>query len=376
MSMNNVIGIVNFHSDPEISPLTDSRPLGSTSFLGRYACCDFALSSFCNSGISTVGILVKDKLRSVLKHLGSMDAWVTNTKIGQEIIMYNEPAHLHPETNTDINNIRENDWVLYDSDASYIVIAPTHIIASIDYRPILAEHIARKDKVTVVACRVADPRKEFLHEALLTVNPSGYVEDVEDNDGSVSSPCLASLGIYIVNRTVLADMIHRYAAKNPTLSLSSLIYAVGREEGSTRPHVYVYDGYVRCIDSFRHYMEYSFELFDEQKGRSLFKDDFPIFTLTHDTQPAIYGKDAKVTNSFIANGAIVEGTVVNSIVARNVKIAKTAVVKDSIVFSSTMIGDGAMVSNALIDKYSIVTRSHKVVGTASSPVYVPQGAIL
>ncbi len=374
--MNNVIGIVNLHADPEISPLTDNRPLGSFSFLGRYAFVDFPLSAFCNAGIETVGILVKDHLRSVMKHLGSMDAWVNNTKIGQEIVMYNEPAHLHPETNTDINNIRENDWVLYDSDASYILIAPSHIVGSIDVRPILAEHIHRKDKVTVVATRCLDARKEFLKESIISIGSSGYVEDVRDNDGTIEGPCLASLGIYVVNRTVLADMIHRYAPKNPTLSLDSLIYAVGRESGGTRPHVYIYDGFVRAIDSFKHYMDYSFELFDEANSKALFRPDWPIYTLTHDTPPAMYGKEAVVSNSFIANGAVVEGTVINSIIGRNVKVAKTAVVKDSIILSSSMIGDGAMVSNALVDKYAIITRSHKVTGTPNSPVYVAQGAIL
>lgn len=373
--MNNVIGIVNLHADPEIPQLTDSRPLGTFSFLGRYAFCDFPLSAFCNAGIETVGILVKDHLRSVMKHLGSMDAWVNNTKIGQTIVMYNEPAHRLPETNTDINNIRENDWVLYDSDASYIVIAPSHIVGSIDVRPILAEHIRRKDKVTVVGTKCLDPKSEFLAESILSVGAGGYVEDVRDNDGTIEGPCLASLGIYIVNRTVLADMIHRYAPKNPTLSLDSLIYAVGRE-GGTRPHVYVYDGFVRSIDSFKHYMDYSFELFDRSKSAELFRPDWPIYTLTHDTPPAMYGKEAVVSNSFVANGAIVEGTVINSIIARNVRVAKTAVVKDSIIFSSSMIGDGAVVSHALIDKYSIITRSHKVTGTPNSPVYVPQGAIL
>ena len=32
--------------------------------------------------------------------------------------------------------------------------------------------------------------------------------------------------------------------------------------------------------------------------------------------------------------------------------------------------------HALIDKYSIITRSHKVTGTPNNPVYVQQGAIL
>ena len=104
--MKNVIGLVNFHSSPELCPLTDSRPLGSTSFLGRYAMCDFALSNFTNSDIEVVGLLVKNHQRSILKHLGSMDAWKKNTKTNREILMYNEPAHQFPELNTDLQNLK------------------------------------------------------------------------------------------------------------------------------------------------------------------------------------------------------------------------------------------------------------------------------
>jgi len=116
-----VIGLLDCHNSPALGQLTANRPLASTSFLGRYAFADFALSNFCNSGIQTVGILVKDHQRSILKHLGNMTAWVTNTKIGHQTILFNEKGALNPATNSDINNIRENDWVLYDSKASYLI---------------------------------------------------------------------------------------------------------------------------------------------------------------------------------------------------------------------------------------------------------------
>jgi ADP-glucose pyrophosphorylase len=64
----------------------------------------------------TVGILVKDHQRSILKHMGNMMSWVVNTKIGHETIFYNEKGQLNPAYNSDINNIKENDWVLYDSE--------------------------------------------------------------------------------------------------------------------------------------------------------------------------------------------------------------------------------------------------------------------
>lgn len=373
--MKNVIGLVNFHSSPDVSPITDSRPLGSTSFLGRYALCDFALSNFCNSGIDTVGLLVKDHQRSILKHLGSMDAWVRNTKTSKEIIMYNEPGHERPGINTDLQNIKENDWALYDSNANLIVVAPAHIVAPIDFRPIIAEHIARHEKITVIATKVKDKSQEFLSENVLKVSKDGYVLDNYRNPGDEKGPGIVSMSAYVINRTVLADMIHRFLPANPTLDIRTLIYQAA-EEGEYQCHVHLYEGYARCFDSFPHYMQYCFELLDPKVSDQLFLPSWPIYTKSHDTPPALYGENSEVRDSIVANGAVIEGAVRHSIIGRGVKIAKGARVENAIVFSSTRIGENAVIEDALIDKYSMITRSKKVGGTSEVPLYLHQGAIL
>jgi ADP-glucose pyrophosphorylase len=51
-NMKDVIALLDCHNSPELGELTSARPLASTSFLGRYAFADFALSNFCNSEIS------------------------------------------------------------------------------------------------------------------------------------------------------------------------------------------------------------------------------------------------------------------------------------------------------------------------------------
>ncbi|MCR5491470.1 MAG: glucose-1-phosphate adenylyltransferase subunit GlgD [Bacilli bacterium] len=373
--MKNVIGLVNLHSGPDLAPLTDSRPLASTSFLGRYAVIDFHLSNLCNAGISTVGILVKDHLRSVLKHLGNMSSWVTNTKIGRNVIMYNESAHNTDIENNDLNNIRWNDWALYDSNADYIVIVPGHIIAPIDIKPIVEEHIDRGARITVVATKVNDASKEYRSEMILRVNSQGTLDDAYANDGKTVGPATVGMGIYVINRTVFADMIHNFSRVNNSIDLKTLIYQVALE-GNYKIYTHLYEGYSRCIDSFEHYIEYSFELLDRKTRDQLFLEDLPFYTLTQDTAPAVYGEGAHCQNSFISNGALVEGTVINSIIGRNVKIGKGAVVRDSIVFSNTSVGENAVVDHALLDKRVIITRNHKVVGSADKTEYVFQGAIL
>ena len=139
---------------------------------------------------------------------------------------------------------------------------------------------------------------------------------------------------------------------------------------------YNYDGFVRNPDSFLHYFEHSLEMLDKKNFDQLFRRDFPIYTLTHDTPPAIYGKEAEVHDSYISNGSSIEGCVEGSIIARNVIVEKEAIVRNSIIFSSVRIKQGAIIENALIDKYSIIERDHVVRGKKKAPIYIPQGAIV
>ena len=373
--MKNITGIVNFHTAPEVLPITQARPLGSTSFLGRYAFCDFALSNLCNSGISQVGLLVKDHQRSILKHLGSMNSWVINTKIGHTHILYNEPGHRDPRLNTDVNNLLENDWLLYDSKNSLFAFVPSHLVCAMDLRPYVNNHQQSERAVTIVASKQRNLKSSWLGSYVLEFDDKGTLVDAAANKGQFSTPKVVSLDIIIINRPSLIELLRKYAPLYPQSDLFSLIM-VAYKEGAISIAIEYYDGFVRSVDSFTHYMDYSLEMLDKHKSEQLFRPDWPVYTLTHDTPPALYGQESEVHNSYVSNGARIEGKVINSIIARNVHIGKGAVIKNSIIFSSVNINEGAVVENVLIDKYSIVERDHVIKGKGKDPIYVAQGAIL
>jgi glucose-1-phosphate adenylyltransferase len=168
--MNKIIALLNCHNSPELGELTSNRPLASTSFLGRYAFMDFAMSNFTNSGIQNVNVLVKNHQRSLLKHMGNMMSWVNNTKTGRDTIFYNEKGILNPAYNTDINNIKENDWVLYESNANLLVFEAPEIVASIDLRPFIEEHQKRMEEITIVYKEIDDANKEFIGADVLDID--------------------------------------------------------------------------------------------------------------------------------------------------------------------------------------------------------------
>lgn len=153
--MKSAIGIINLHGNPSLGKLTERRPLGAVSFLGRYAIIDFALSNFSNSDIHKTEILVEKNLDSIRTHIHSGNVWVSNTKTGFLRAAINEKGLVNPEKNTDIANILENiPPEVIDED--YVVVASPQFMMSIDYREVLKAHGESGAGITVVYSKTKD----------------------------------------------------------------------------------------------------------------------------------------------------------------------------------------------------------------------------
>lgn len=372
--MKDVIGLLDTHNDPELGELTAHRPLASATFLGRYAFMDVVMSNFSNSGINTVGLLIKEHQRSILKHMGNMSSWVNNTKTDKLTIFFNENGLLNPAYNTDLANIKENDYILYDSSAKIVVFENPHIVAPIDFVPIVEEHRKRGEEITIVYKKIKDGDKDFVGGYCFDIDEDGYVTDVRVNDGS-KKEINASLETWIINRVELAKIIDESKKHLYSMSVGDYLRYVIKNK-LVKVHAYEFKGYARNFNSLNKYIEYSFELLKPEVAASLFKEDWPIFTITHNTTPALYGPSSKISNSFIANGCVIDGTVQNSILCRGVHVGKGAKLNNCIVLRGTKIGEKVTLSNVVIDKYSIVTDRHTLEGDKDTPIYVHQGAII
>ncbi len=369
--MKRIIGFCNLHNSPSLGELTSSRPLASTSFLGRYAFVDFVLSNFANSGIDEVGILVKEYARSINKHLKFGSSWNINTKTGARVIMQNEQYYNNPRYNHDINNIRNNDWFLYQSKADYVVIAPVHFVMSIDYRKVVDDHIASGADVTLVYTKVDNAKNNFIGCDRLTIYQN-VITNISKNKGEKKRADI-SLETYVMSR----EMLERILKEAPTISsLYSLNDYINYMVKVLQVNAFEHKGYVRCFDSLAHYMEYSLELLDYTVRQQLFLPDWPIYTVTHDTPPSKYGKSAEVRNSFIANGAIIEGSVDSSIISRSVAIREGAKVKNSIILTDTIITSDVDLEYCIVDKYARIIHCHDLKGSEKQPLYIRQGDIV
>ena len=362
------MGLCNLYSPATLGDLTSSRPIASTSFLGRYAMMDFTLSNFSNSDIDQVGILIKKDPRSILKHLGSTNVWNNNTKLGFELIMYDEKHANNPLYHHDLNNIKVNDWIIKREQPSFFVIAPVHIIYALDFRPLITYHESHGQPITVVYTKIKDGKSSFLNGDVLTLQQDRIV-DIQPNQG-LRSDIDVSMETYIISAPMLEKMLENAQELSPFFGIKETVQALVK---TTPVMGYRFTGYVKCFDSLSAYRLHSLELLNYGVRKKLFQESLPIRTVTHDTPPAYYGVDAKVSNSFIANGSLIEGTVINSIISRNVSIGKNAIIENAIIFTDTVIGKDVMIKNVVIDKYVKVLTTKQIMGTDHSPIYIKQG---
>jgi len=370
--MRNIIGIVNLHDGPHLSVLTDNRPLGAVTFLGRYGLIDFALSNLSNSGIDRIGILAESNIQAIRQHMGSGSIWVNNTVTGYVRIYCNEREINSHHFNTDINNLLANTTIVKKLDAEYVVVVPPFFLYSLDLNEVVEAHKRSGADVTVVYNHVKKTGADYENCDQVTVEEDGSISKIVSFTGEKKSADI-SLETFVYTKEAFVKVITEGKQISAMYNLRQVVSHLCNE-GTLKVNAFEFDGYVAPMLSLESYVKYSFDLLDYNVRRKLFKEDWPIYTTTHNTPPVLYGEKADVCNSFVANGSIINGKVHNSIISRDVHIAEGAVVENSILFTDTEVGENVRLKYVLADKGTNIIEKKKIVGSEDNIICIPVGA--
>lgn len=368
-----VVGLVDCFGNPEFGPLTRHRPIASTAFLGRFSFIDFPLSNFLNSGILNMGVLCQNHIRSLNKHIGNGRPWISNTKRGSLVLLYDEPNVANPAYNTDVADIIENKVFFRETHPDYVVITNPNFVYEADFSKYLDDHVASGDRITVLYTHVDSGLKtNFIGASKLGISSRGKINRMEDNIGDEDSGDV-SIGCMILDYPMLESLIEYARSTSCFFNIKDCLKYLAP---TVMMRAQKFEGYVRDFNSLPHYLEYSLELLDPEVFDSLFKPNWPIHTSTYDTPPVQYRAGSNVTNSFIANGTILEGKVTNSIIGRNVKIGKNVEIVNSIIGSDVIVSEGTHIENAVIDRDAQILHVSEISGTKEAPLYIARGDIV
>ena len=376
--MKNTLGIIiGFDSNNDLRELSEHRPVASVPFGGRYRVIDFMLSNLVNSGCYQVGVLMRDKYQSLMDHLGSGKDWDLSRKRGG--LMMLPPNAFAPKSSplvtenyhTSLEALGSVSDMLQKSKCEHVVVCGADIIANIPLDEAMREHKKSGADVTIVCTKNGDGGP---FDMFLNLSPRHEVNDIRNGDNAGGKCKYKSLGIYIMKRKYLLDLLSDCVTHNlHSFERDAMQHVFNRGDAI---QAYVFDKYVAKIEDVKSYFSASMDMLDKDIRDQVFLKSRPILTKIHDSAPTYYGEDAVVSDSLIADGSRIEGTVENSIIFRGCNIAKGAVVKDSIIMQSGIISEGVELSYVVTDKGVTVRENRKMMGHATYPVAIAKNTIV
>ena len=376
--MKNTLGIIiGFDNNNDLRELTEHRPVASVPFGGRYRVVDFMLSNFVNSGCYNVGVVMRDKYQSLMDHLGSGKDWDLSRKRGG--LMMLPPNAFAPKSSplvtenyhTSLEALGSVSDMLQKSKCEHVVVCGADIIANIPLDEAMREHKKSGADVTIVCTKNGDGGA---FDMFLNLSPRHEVSDIRNGDNAGGKCKYKSLGIYIMKRKYLLDLLSDCVTHNlHSFERDAMQHVFNRGDAI---QAYVFDKYVAKIEDVKSYFSASMDMLDKDIRDQVFLKSRPILTKIHDSAPTYYGEDAVVSDSLIADGSRIEGTVENSIIFRGCKIAKGAVVKDSIIMQSGVISEGVELSYVVTDKGVTIREDRKMMGHATYPIAIAKNTIV
>lgn len=357
---------VGFH---DMSTLTSNRPVASLPFGGKYRLVDFPLSSLANAGVRSIfGIFQQDNISSVFDHIRSGREWGLSTLLSHYYLgIYN--------TRVESSTVGKEYYqqlltYLKRSGSNQTVSINCDVLINIDLNQVFHLHNTTKSPITVVYKKL--PKKDISGvNAILEVDETDHVLSHHLFDENSNQDLYnMSTDIFVVDTPWLIERLEEEAKKENPEKLRYVLRDLAEESGA---FAYEYTGYLANIHSVESYYQANKDMLDLHKFYSLFTPNQKIYTKVKNEEPTYYASSSKVAKSQFASGSIIEGEVVNSVLSRNVRVHEDSLVKDSLLFTRAVIGKGAQVEYAILDKGVEVAEGVVIRGTAEHPVVVKKG---
>jgi len=360
-------------SERRLGDLTLSRAASAMPVGGSYRAIDFPLSNMSNSGIQKVAVMAQYNSRSLQDHLSSSKWWDFGRKNGGLFVLTpyvtSDNAYWFRGT---ADAMYQNMSFLKRSNEKYVVIASGDCVYKMNYRDVIKAHIEKGADITVVTKTFGDD-KDLRTMGVIQTNEEGRVIEFEEKPFEPQSN-EASLGIYVIERTLLIDILEEIIADDRYDFVKDVLIRLRRR---FKIYTYRFDDYWNSIgggilDFYHANMD-----FLKKEVRDKFTKEKPyIATKPKDEPPAKYNIDAEVSNSVVGNGAIINGKVEGSVLFRRVYVGEKSAVKDSIIMEDCHIGNNCVLEYVIFDKGVTVSDGAVIKGEKDKPFVVKKNSTL
>jgi len=327
--------------------LVGHRAKPAVPFGGLYRIIDFSLSNVMNSGLTRVGVLTQYKPLSLMRHIGTGDAWdFTGRTRGVKILPPRTGEKDSDWYKGTADAIRQNiDFIRGNPSEQVVILSGDHIY-QMDFDEMITYHRYKQAEITIGMMVV--PKSEIHQFGAGIVDGHNRIIGWEEKPKEPKTN-LASMGIYVFDTQYLLDTLSRDRKEN-----DFGMHIVPRAIEKDRVFAYPFHGYWRDVGTIQSFWETNMDIIRPDSRIS--PEDWGIRPNTEadglpmDRAPARFISGCEVHSSLVSAGCVIEGTVVNSVLSPGVVVKKGAVVSNSVIFEDCVIEYDARVDLAVCDK--------------------------
>ncbi len=339
--------------------LVQTRAKPAVPFAGHYRIIDFSLSNVMNSGLSQVGVLTQYKPLSLMRHIGTGEAWdFTGRSRGVKILPPRTGSKDSDWYKGTADAIRQNiDFIQAHPSKEILILSGDHIYR-MDFDYMLRFHRRKQADITIGMMVV--PESEIHQFGAGITDGDGRIIEWEEKP-KVPRTNLASMGIYVFDTAYLLRQLEEHRDL-----VDFGMHLIPQALKQDNVFAYPFYGYWRDVGTVQAYWEANMDVIRENSGITPevwgIRPNPETSGRLADRPPARFMTGCRVSGSLISAGCVIEGEVVNSVLSPGVRVGPGARVVDSIVFEDCRIEPGSVVDLAVMDKRVKVGRG-SVVGS-------------
>ncbi|WP_299101699.1 glucose-1-phosphate adenylyltransferase [uncultured Winogradskyella sp.] len=329
-------------------PLTADRSKPAVPIAGKYRLVDIPISNCINSDIKRIYVLTQFNSASLNQHIKNTYHFSFFSSAFVDVLAAEQTMHSDKWFQGTADAVRQSMHHFLQNDFEYALILSGDQLYNMDLEDMIAKHKASNAEITIATYPVN--AKDATGFGLLKTNEENVItsfiekpdasllpdwtSDVGDEMRSEGRNYLASMGIYIFNRDLLAELMN-----NPdTIDFGKEIIPQSIHKHKTLS--YQYEGYwtdIGTIDSF----------FEANLGLT---DDIPKFNLYDENRVYTRARilpTSKITNTVINKSVISDGCIIHADkIDRCVIGIRSRIGKNSVVQNTYMMGNDSYESLA------------------------------
>ena len=381
-------------------PLTKDRSKPAVPLAAKYRLVDIPISNCINSGFKRVYVLTQFNSASLHRHISQSYKFDHFSGGLVEILAAEQTLNDTTWYQGTADAVRKNLVHLYNHDFDYVLILSGDQLYRMDFRRIVEQHIESQSELTIATIPVV--RKDAQSLGIMQVDSerriTRFVEKPKDpavldtlrlpselyeKFGVVGSDeyFLASMGIYVFNRSVLAKLLD-----NTQIDFGKHIIPGAIQTHRVSSHIF--QGYWEDIGTIRAFFAANLDVAADLPRFNFFDMSAPIYTRPR-FLPASKVNGAQIDHAVISDGCIVNPCKISnaiigirSILGHGVTLHRTVLLGNDYYESIASINENAAqgrppigiggntrIENAIIDKNARIG-ANVVISPAGKPDHV------